>query len=193
MLFLSLSMPILAGLGNPGSEYEKTKHNIGFELIDYLCAELGVKLEAKGGPWLLGITRHKGSNLILLKPTTYMNLSGKAISKAMRLHNILPQDCLIITDDLNLPPGKLRIRKQGSDGGHNGLANIRQELGTDAFPRMRIGIGNDFLKGKQADYVLSTFDSDQRKLIDEVIPMAAEAALCFVREGIDTTMNRYNR
>lgn len=186
-------MLILAGLGNPGSEYEKTKHNIGFEVIDYLCAELGVSLQPKGGPWLIGTTRHKGSNLVLLKPTTYMNLSGKAISKAMRLHDVLPQHCLVITDDLNLPPGKLRIRKQGSDGGHNGLANIIQEIGTDAFPRMRIGIGNDFPKGHQADYVLSAFDSHQRPLVDEIIPKAAEAALCFAREGIDTTMNRYNK
>jgi len=186
-------MPILVGLGNPGSEYEKTKHNIGFEVIDFICDELGISLEAKGGPWLIGTSRHKGSNLVVLKPSTFMNLSGKAVSKAARLHNALPHECLVITDDLNLPPGKLRIRKLGSDGGHNGLANIIQELGTDAFPRMRIGIGNDFTKGHQADYVLSAFDSEQRKLIDEIIPKAAEAALCFVREGIETTMNRYNR
>jgi len=186
-------MPLIVGLGNPGSEYDKTRHNIGFEVVDHIAKEIGVSFEAKGGPWQLVNTRHKGNTLILLKPTTFMNLSGQAVSKALRIFDIVPQDCLVVTDDLNLPPGKLRIRKLGSGGGHNGLADIIGRIGTSNFPRMRIGIGNDFPKGRQADYVLSPFGQDERTLIDELIPKAAEAALCFVREGIDAAMNRFNR
>jgi PTH1 family peptidyl-tRNA hydrolase len=186
-------MPLIVGLGNPGSEYDKTRHNIGFEIIDYIAKEMDVSFEAKGGPWLFASTRHKGNNLVLLKPVTYMNLSGQAVSKALRIFDIIPQDCLVVTDDLNLLPGKLRIRTSGSDGGHNGLADIIARVGTSDFPRMRIGIGNDFPKGRQADYVLSAFGKDERPLIEELIPRASEAALCFVREGIDATMNKFNR
>ncbi len=186
-------MPIIVGLGNPGSEYDKTRHNIGFEVVDHIAGTLGATYEAKGGPWLVANTRHKGNSLVLLKPTTYMNLSGQAVSKALRIFGIVPQECMVITDDLNLPVGKLRIRKTGSDGGHNGLSDIIGRLGSTDFPRMRIGIGNDFPKGRQADYVLSPFSADERLLIDELIPKASEAALCFAREGTDAAMNRYNR
>jgi PTH1 family peptidyl-tRNA hydrolase len=186
-------MPIIVGLGNPGSEYDKTRHNIGFEVVDRIASEIGATFEAKGGPWQVANTRHKGNTLVLLKPTTYMNLSGQAVSKALRIFDIVPHDCMVITDDLNLPVGKLRIRKSGSDGGHNGLADIIGRIGTSDFPRMRIGVGNDFPKGRQADYVLSPFSTDERVLIDELIPKASEAALCFVREGTDAAMNRYNR
>lgn len=186
-------MPILVGLGNPGAEYDKTRHNIGFEIVDRIAGDLGARFETRGGPWHVANTRHKGNTLVLLKPTTYMNLSGQAVSKALRIFDIIPQDCMVVTDDLNLPIGKLRIRKSGSDGGHNGLSDIIGRVGTTEFPRMRIGIGNDFPKGHQADYVLSPFNQDERLQIEELIPKAAEAALCFVREGIDATMNRYNR
>ena len=162
-------------------------------MIDHIAGIVGATFESKGGPWLVANTRHKGNSLVLLKPTTYMNLSGQAVSKALRIFDIVTQDCMVVTDDLNLPVGKLRIRKSGSDGGHNGLADITARLGSSDFPRMRVGIGNDFPKGRQADYVLSPFSSDERPLIDELVPKAAEAALCFVREGIDAAMNRYNR
>lgn len=186
-------MPLIVGLGNPGSEYDKTRHNIGFEVVDRIASDLNATFESKGGPWLVANARHKGRQLVLLKPTTYMNLSGQAVSKALRIFDVVPQDCLVVTDDLNLPPGKLRIRKSGSDGGHNGLSDIIERLGTTDFPRMRIGIGNDFPKGRQADFVLSPFGPDERAVIDELIPKAADASLCFVREGIDAAMNRFNR
>jgi PTH1 family peptidyl-tRNA hydrolase len=186
-------MSLIVGLGNPGLEYDKTRHNIGFEIVDHIAKEIGATYDTKGGPWLFASTRHKGNNLILLKPTTYMNLSGQAVSKALRIFDIVPKDCLVITDDLNLAPGKLRIRKSGSDGGHNGLADIIGRIGTPDFPRMRIGIGNDFPKGRQADYVLAPFTQDERLLIEELIPKAADAAMCFIREGIDAAMNKFNR
>ncbi len=185
-------MALIVGLGNPGVEYDKTRHNIGFEVVDRLAQELSAGWDGKGGPWLAAAARHKGSKLVLLKPTTYMNLSGQAVSKALRIFDFTPRQCMVVTDDLNLPPGKLRIRKSGSDGGHNGLSDIIARLGTTDFPRMRIGIGNDFTRGRQADYVLSLFDADQRPLMDQAVLKAAEAALCFAREGVDVAMNRYN-
>lgn len=185
-------MALIVGLGNPGVEYDKTRHNIGFEVVDRLASELSASWDGKGGPWLAAAARHKGSKVVLLKPTTFMNLSGQAVSKALRIFDFTPAQCMVVTDDLNLPPGKLRIRKSGSDGGHNGLSDIIARLGTTDFPRMRIGIGNDFPKGRQADYVLSPFDADQRPLLDQVVLKAAEAALCFAREGVDVAMNRYN-
>jgi len=191
-VFIYSNMPLIVGLGNPGAEYDKTRHNIGFEIIDRLASDLGVSLDGKGGPWLAGVGRHKGSKVVLLKPTTFMNLSGQAVSKALRIFGFTALDCMVITDDLNLPVGMLRIRKLGSDGGHNGIADIIERIGTQDFPRMRIGIGNDFPKGRQADYVLSPFNDDQRLLINETIVRAAEAALTFTREGIDAAMNRYN-
>lgn len=186
-------MPLIVGLGNPGIEYDRTRHNVGFDVVDRIAREVGATFEAKGGPWQAASKRHKGNTLILLKPTTFMNLSGQAVSKALRIFDVVIGDCLVITDDLNLPVGKLRIRKTGSDGGHNGLADIIGRLGTADFPRLRIGVGSDFPKGRQADFVLSPFGADERPLIDEVVGKAAEAALCFAREGIDAAMNRYNR
>lgn len=185
-------MALIVGLGNPGSEYDKTRHNVGFEVIDRLSKELNIALEPKGGPWFMGIGRHKGNKLVLLKPTTFMNLSGQAVSKALRILDLTPQQCLVITDDLNLPAGKVRIRKTGSDGGHNGLSDIITKLGTTDFPRIRIGVGNNFPKGRQAEYVLSPFDAAERDQIDLALGKAAEAALCFTREGIDVAMNRFN-
>lgn len=185
-------MPLIVGLGNPGAEYDKTRHNIGFEIIDKLASDLSLSLDGKGGPWLAGIGRHKGSKIVILKPTTFMNLSGQAVSKALRIFGFTANECMVITDDLNLPVGTLRIRKIGSDGGHNGLADIIERIGTQDFPRMRIGIGNDFPKGRQADYVLSPFNDEQRLLVNDTIVRAAEASLTFTREGIDAAMNRYN-
>lgn len=186
-------MPILVGLGNPGVEYVKTRHNIGFEIIDFVCQKLSVKMEDRSGPWNAGITNHRGIKIVLLKPDTYMNLSGRAVSKALQLFRMMPTECMVITDDINLPVGKIRIRKSGSAGGHNGLSDIIERIRTDEFPRMRLGVGNEFAKGLQADYVLSPFSEQQRLLIDDMIPSAVEACLCFCREGIDTSMNRFNR
>jgi len=186
-------MPILVGLGNPGIEYDKTRHNIGFEVIDHLSHFLGIKLDDRSGPWYAGIANHRGTKIVLMKPTTYMNLSGQAVNKALQVFRMLPLECMVITDDINLPVGKIRIRKSGSSGGHNGLTDIIERIRTDEFPRMRLGVGNTFARGQQADYVLSPFTVEQRVDIDEMIPKAAEACLCFCREGIDASMNRYNR
>jgi len=186
-------MPILVGLGNPGIEYDKTRHNIGFEVIDHVSQFLGIKLDDRSGPWSAGRANHKGANIVLIKPTTYMNLSGQAVYKALQKFRMLPLECMVITDDINLPVGKIRIRKSGSAGGHNGLSDIIERIRTDDFPRMRLGVGNEFGRGQQADYVLSPFTVEQRVTIDEMLPKAVEACLCFCREGIDASMNRYNR
>lgn len=186
-------MPILVGLGNPGVQYEKTRHNIGFEVIDQIAQVLGITINDRSGPWYAGTANHRGTKIVLIKPTTYMNLSGQAVAKALQIFRMLPLECMVVTDDLNLPVGKIRIRKSGSAGGHNGLTDIIERIRTDEFPRMRLGVGNDFARGQQADYVLSPFTQQQRIAIDEMIPKAVEACLCFCREGIDASMNRYNR
>jgi PTH1 family peptidyl-tRNA hydrolase len=186
-------MPILVGLGNPGVQYEKTRHNVGFEVIDQLAHVLGVSLNDRSGPWHAGVANHRGTKIVLIKPTTFMNLSGQAVAKALQAFRMLPLECMVITDDLNLPVGKIRIRKSGSAGGHNGLTDIIDRVRSDEFPRMRLGVGNDFARGHQAEYVLSPFNQEQRIIIDEMIPKAVEACLCFCREGIDMSMNRYNR
>lgn len=185
-------MPLIVGLGNPGPEYDGTRHNIGFHILDEVAEELGIRFESGKGPFRHGVGRHKGRPVVLVKPMTYMNLSGTAVSKALKLFDIPPADCLVVTDDLNLPTGKVRIRASGSDGGHNGLSHIIATLSTDQFPRLRFGIGNDFPKGRQADYVLSAFRDEEQEAVQTGVDRSKEAALCFVREGIVKTMNLHN-
>lgn len=183
---------LIAGLGNPGSEYLLTRHNIGFMVLDRLAAskELFFAPDRYGD---IATLSHRGRKLILLKPSTYMNLSGKAVRYWLQQEKIPVENLLVITDDIALPFGKLRLRTKGSHGGHNGLRNIEELLQTSQYARLRMGIGNDFPKGQQADYVLSPFTEEEQKQLPAVLDKAAQAVLSFATIGATQTMNQFNR
>lgn len=185
-------MSLIVGLGNIGQEYEGTRHNIGFEIVDAIAETLSTTFRPGNGPFVVAEGRHRGRKVVLIKPTTYMNKSGVAVRKALSEYKTDKQDCLIVYDDLNLDVGDVRLRPQGSAGGHNGIANIIELLGTREFPRLRFGIGNDFPKGRQVDFVLSPFNNSDQKYLEEGIQKAHDACLHFVREGIAKTMNNFN-
>lgn len=184
-------MSIIVGLGNIGQEYESTRHNIGFDVVDAIAEKLSIDFKASGGPFVVAEGRHKGRKVVLVKPTTYMNRSGTAVKKALAKYRTENKDCLVIYDDLNLPVGTTRMKPQGSDGGHNGIADINEKIGRE-YPRLRVGIGNDFKRGRQVDYVLSPFDQDEMEEVKISIQKAHEAALAFVSLGIERAMNFYN-
>lgn len=185
-------MALIVGLGNPGSEYEGTRHNIGFELIDKLADALSISLTADSGLFLIGTGRFKGTRVSLLKPSTFMNKSGKAVRKALARTNDSLKECMICYDDIHLDTGRIRLRPSGSAGGHNGISDINRELQNDQFPRLRIGIGNTFEKGRQANYVLSPFTGEQRKVMDQTLDIASDAILTFLRSGLAEAMNNFN-
>jgi len=185
------SKRIIAGLGNPGLQYEKTRHNIGFEVIEAIAERIGASFSTKGQS-RIAWGRWRGRDLGLLMPQTYMNRSGLALEEVVRKHRLAPQDIMVVVDDIHLDPGKIRIRQKGGTGGHNGLDDIIDWLDTNDFPRMRLGIGSDFGRGQQADYVLDRFSEEERALIDPVVEKARDAALTFVTDGIVTAMNRFN-
>ena len=182
---------LIVGLGNIGREYEATRHNIGFRIADALAARLGTTFATKRyGDVSTG--RIKNAQVVLLKPSTYMNLSGEAVRYWMSTERITIDHILVLVDDLALPFGTLRLKGKGSDAGHNGLKNIAQLLGSQAYPRLRFGIGNDYPQGKQIDYVLGTFPSEQEARLPQLIEQACEAAAAFCLEGITSAMNKYN-
>lgn len=185
-------MALIAGLGNPGKEYAGTRHNIGFVLTDRIADLLSMNFNPGNGAYMVAEGRFKSKKVILLKPTTYVNRSGTALRKALAEHNMQPEEILVCYDDLNLPVGTMRLREKGSAGGHNGIADIIEKLQTDHFPRLRIGIGNEFPKGKQSEFVLSPFDRKEESLVNESLELAEEAVLLFIREGIVKAMNQYN-
>ncbi len=185
-------MILIAGLGNPGEKYVHTRHNIGFMLIDSVADALSVNLSQKGSNYTYGTGSHKGHKVILIKPETYMNHSGFAMRNAVNKFGIETGDCLICYDDINLPLGTLRIRPGGSHGGHNGLGNIIDMLETREIPRLRIGIGKDFPKGRQSDYVLSPFDRDELPAVEKILDNGTDAVLTFIRDGLDKSMNQFN-
>lgn len=185
-------MSLIVGLGNIGNEYDGTRHNIGFAIVNKLSRTLSIKMEKGRGPYLAGTGRHKGRRCTLILPTNYMNNSGRAVASALNEFKTDIHDCLVCVDDVNLPLGKLRLRPSGSDGGHNGLKDIISRLQTMEFPRLRFGIGNDYSAGQQIDFVLSRFNKDEELIVKESIVKAHDAALCFIREGIDRAMNIYN-
>lgn len=185
-------MALIVGLGNPGQEYEGTRHNIGFELIDTLSDQLKIPLKPGNGPFLIGEGRFKGQNVYLLKPATFMNHSGKAVTKVLAATGESTDNCIICYDDINLDVGTIRLRPSGSAGGHNGLADILNRLGTQQISRLRIGIGNNFSRGKQVDYVLSPFSPEQRIEINQALKVASDAILTFLRGGINLAMNEFN-
>lgn len=185
-------MALIVGLGNPGLEYEGTRHNVGFELIDILSDKLTITLQKGNGLFFMGTGQFKSRPVTLLKPTTYMNRSGKAVTKALSVTGDSLSECMICYDDIHLEPGRIRIRPSGSAGGHNGLGDIVSQLQSKEIPRLRIGIGNDFARGRQADYVLEPFTAAQRKQIDEALEVASEAILTFIRGDIEKAMNLFN-
>lgn len=185
-------MSIIVGLGNVGQEYDGTRHNIGFDVIDVLANTLNVTFGSGKGPFVVAEGRHKGRKIVLIKPTTYMNLSGTAVKKALAKYNTDKKDCLVVYDDLNLPIGAVRMKGQGSDGGHNGIADINEKLGTKEYPRLRVGIGNDFRKGQQVHYVLAPFKESEMDEVEASIQKAHDAALAFVNLGIERAMNFFN-
>ena len=182
---------LIVGLGNPGAEYENTRHNVGFRVVDTIA-------EAHGGTFsterhgMVSTVRFKGRALILLKPNTFMNLSGKALRYWMDAEKISVNRILVITDDLNLGYEKLRLRAKGSDGGHNGLKDIQAVLGTNVYPRLRIGIGSDFSRGGQSDFVLGEWTKDEELALQEVLTKSSKAVESFVTIGLILTMNSFN-
>lgn len=179
---------LITGLGNIGYEYEGTRHNIGFEVVDALCSSLN-------GEWKgnhhgdLAEVKFKGRILLLLKPNTYMNLSGKAIRYWLQKEKIPFENSLTVLDDLNLDFGKQRLRAKGSDGGHNGLKSIQEMLATDAYPRLRIGIGSSFSKGKQVNYVLGKWTEDEKAELPHILEKAQDVIKTFVTLGLERAMN----
>jgi PTH1 family peptidyl-tRNA hydrolase len=181
---------LIVGLGNIGIEYELTRHNIGFTVADYIAEKQNSSF-ASGKNANFASVKYKGRQINIIKPTTYMNLSGKAVNYWMQFLNVPKENLLVITDDIALPFEKLRLRQKGSSAGHNGLKSIEEVLGQD-YPRLRIGIGNDFYKGQQADYVLSRFSKEEISALPFLVPKAAEVVLSFCSLGIERTMTLYN-
>lgn len=182
---------LIVGLGNPGEKYENTRHNIGFKVIETLIKDSDTKFEiAKLGS--IAHYKFKGRTLILLEPSTFMNLSGKAVNYWMQTEKIPLENVLIITDDLALPLGKIRLKAKGSDGGHNGLKDIQATLQTENYSRLRFGVGNDFAKGKQVDFVLGEWTKEEEKILEERIKVACSVIQSFVTIGVDKTMSLWN-
>lgn len=182
---------LIVGLGNIGPEYENTRHNIGFKILDFLAAQEGFTFEnAKLGA--VATFKHKGKSVLCLKPSTYMNLSGKAVKYWMDKENISLDNILIITDDINLPFGSIRLKGKGSDGGHNGLKDIQNVLQTTKYNRFRFGVGSNFSKGKQVEYVLGQWDDAQQTAMPERLKKSADLIRSFVFAGVKNTMNQFN-
>lgn len=183
---------LIVGLGNIGSQYEKTRHNIGFRVVDALAAKYGGNfVDARLGA--VSKIRIKNKTIALVKPSTYMNLSGKTVKYWLNELKLTPEQMMVVVDDLALPVGALRMRTKGSDAGHNGLKSIQELLGNNLYPRLRFGIGDNFAKGQQAEFVLSKFDVNEEKILSEKIEKACEMLESFVHQGIEKTMCQHNQ
>ena len=184
---------LLVCLGNPGDPYENTRHNVGFQVADEIAARKDVPVQRLKFRALTNTVELGGAKVLLMKPVTYMNLSGEAAREAAAFYKVPPERVLVVSDDVALPPGRLRIRKGGSAGGHNGLKNLIQHLGTDQFPRVRVGVGEkphpDY---DMADWVLGKLQGEDKKAVDAAVKRAADAVECLIREGPDRAMSRYN-
>ena len=182
---------LIVGLGNIGDQYANTRHNIGFQILDALAKDLEAKFETeKLGD--ISRFRHKGKTFTLLKPSTYMNLSGKAVKYWMTKEKIPLENVLIVTDDVNIDFGSIRIKTKGSAGGHNGLKDIQEKLNTQQYTRFRFGVGGNYPKGRQVDFVLGQWNKDEESQLIERIPMAKNAILSFGTDGTNNTMNHFN-
>ncbi len=183
---------LIVGLGNVGSEYEGTRHNAGFMVVDAIAREADARWSLERPAYRTEV-RHKGRQLVLIKPTTYMNLSGKAVKYWLQAEKVELQNLLVVVDDIALDAGTLRMKKQGGAGGHNGLADIEALLGTQAYCRLRVGVGSNFSRGHQIDYVLGHFEGDDAARMDEAVKQAAEMVRCFATQGPDRAMNMFNK
>ena len=183
---------LLVCLGNPGKEYANTRHNIGFLAADALEKRTGVKFNKLKYRALTGEVTLGGQRVLVVKPQTYMNLSGEAVKLAGGFYKIPPERILVLYDDVSLPLGKLRIRASGSAGGHNGIKNIIAHLGTDAFPRIKVGVGAPQREDGLVDWVIGSFTASERKVVDEAIDKALDAAACVIEHGVSEAQNRFN-
>ena len=185
-------MKLIVGLGNPGSEYQSTRHNMGFAAIDYISEKQGIPVKKSKHQALIGEGTLGGERVVLVKPMTYMNLSGDAVSALARWYKVEPADILVIYDDMDLPVGQMRLRPSGSAGGHNGMKSIILRLSSDQFPRLRIGIGrrenNDTI-----DYVLGKLNREEQEIQFKLLGDVCDAVVMFVKNGLEPAMNRYNR
>lgn len=184
---------LLVCLGNPGDQYENTRHNAGFMVADELGERHNIPVQRLKFRALTNTITVGDQKVLLMKPVTYMNLSGEAVHEAAAFYKIPPEHILVISDEVSLAPGKIRVRRSGSAGGHNGLKNIIAHLGTDQFPRIRVGVGQkphpDY---DMADWVLGKFQGEDKKAVESAVKRAADAAECLIREGVDKAMNKYN-
>ena len=187
----SMNTFLIVGLGNIGIDYKNTRHNIGFAVLDALSTKFNVSFSTLRYGNLAEIS-HEGRKIILLKPSTLMNRSGQAVRYWAKQKKMNLQNILVITDDVHLDFGYLRLRKQGSDGGHNGLSDIQEKLGSTKYPRLRIGVGSNFSKGRQADYVLSNWNPDEQSKLPLIVDQAVKAVIHFATQGLEQTMNLYN-
>ena len=184
---------LIVGLGNPGKEYERTRHNAGFRALDVLADKLDCKIDKGKFQGIYGQANYGGKKLMLLKPLTYMNLSGRSVLQLSAYFNIPPQRIIVMFDDISLEPGRLRVRADGSAGGHNGIKSIIQEVGSQAFPRVKIGVGaKPNPEYNLADWVLSTFSAQEEKALATSLSNAADAALAIIDHGVPEAANRFN-
>ena len=184
---------LIVGLGNPGKEYERTRHNAGFRAVDLLADKLGCKIDKGKFQGIYGQVNYGGKKLMLLKPQTYMNLSGRSVLQLSAYFNIPPQRIIVLFDDISLEPGRLRVRANGSAGGHNGIKSIIQEVGSQEFPRVKIGVGaKPHPEYELADWVLSTFSALEEKALAVSLENSAKAALTIIEQGVPEAANRFN-
>lgn len=184
---------LIVGLGNPGKDYTRTRHNCGFRALDILAEKLSCKVDKGKFQGLYGQCTYGGRKLLLLKPQTYMNLSGKSVLQLSAYFHVPPQRIIVMFDDISLDPGRLRIRPDGSAGGHNGIKSIIQEIGSQDFPRVKIGVGaKPNPEYDLADWVLSSFSASEEKALGPALERAAEAALCIIEKGVPEAANRFN-
>lgn len=186
-------MKLIVGLGNPGSKYQGTRHNVGFEVVDELARRRALMFESSPGDAVMARERGPGAQVILAKPLTFMNLSGQAVGGLMRYYRIDLDDVLVVADDVNLPLGRLRVRRRGSDGGHNGLRSVIDSVGTEEVARLRVGVDRGDRRRDLADHVLATFDQSELETMRLAINNASDAVEVFASEGINAAMNRFNR
>jgi PTH1 family peptidyl-tRNA hydrolase len=183
---------LIIGLGNPGKEYEKTRHNVGFEVIEHFAKINAIPLGRSSGRAIVGDGMLFDKRVHLLLPQTYMNLSGEAIADFLRQKPIDLANIIVISDDIHLPTGKIRIRASGSEGGHNGLKSITAHLKTNQYARLRFGVGEEFSEGRQKDYVLGRFSRSEREIVEENVERAAAALETWLKDGIELAMTRFN-
>ncbi len=186
------NMYMIAGLGNPTKEYDRTRHNVGFAVIDELADRYGIDVSERKHRALCGRGAIEGQKVLLVKPQTFMNLSGESLRALTDYYKVFPEELIVIYDDISLPPGQLRIRLKGSAGGHNGIKNIIAHLGTQEFPRIKVGVGEKPPRMDLKDYVLSRFSKGEQELMDAAFREAAQAAVMMICDGADRAMNHFN-